>query len=130
MGDIREIDINVFMDLFMAICYREEQRLFNKLDLEKQVTYGYLPKYLPEFKAVDVYNEMEEILEEMEEDGIIEPVEGRVNVYRVTNRIDFINIIRNNIENLKLVENFFFSILEHSYPSIIVVPSRAKEKSR
>ena len=96
----KTIDSKDFFKMFIAISYSSEQVFFNFVDLT-----GYLfGRYVID---EDVYDELEETLIEMINDGKITLVEGCTNLYQINRSFDFIKTIKDNHDYLDEMIRFF-----------------------
>ena len=115
----KEIELDTFMKLFMAISYTHEQRYFN---------FAHLTGYLwQNFVAEDdVIDQMEDIIDQMVNDKILISEEGYEDLYQISNEIDYMNIIKNNIEYLNDMKKFFMSYYNNFETSIVISNSKQK----
>lgn len=119
--EIREIDVETFMNLFVAVRLRNEQRTFNIVELDE---------YLSGFAPIDSYEALSQIWQiatRMVDEGLLVPNDRYPNVLTITNKVDFINIIRNNIEYLPIVDRFVEDELGKGIPSIKLVLNKKQK---
>jgi len=103
----KEIEACDFLRMFVAISYSSEQVFFNFVDLT-----GYLfGRYVVE---EDVYNQLEDALDNMIDDGKITKVEGCDNLYHINHNYDYIRTIKENREYLNDMIHFFKSYYDRS----------------
>ena len=116
---VKEIQANTFMNLFVAISYTHEQRYFNLSTLS-----GYLwQKFIAEDEVI---NEIEDITDKMVDDKILIPIEGYDELYQISNGINYMKTIKDNIEYLDDMKNFFYSYYNNSDANILISNSIQK----
>lgn len=103
----QEIDLETFMKLFMAISYSHEQVLFN----EEAFTNYLWQNYLIED---DVLDEFDDVMINLEDEGIIKKLYERFHLYQISNQFDFIRVIKDNHQYLKEMIEFFYEYYDGS----------------
>ena len=106
----QEIDLETFMKMFMAISYTHEQVLFNEESLTNYLWENYLA-------ADDILDEIDEIIIQMEDEGIIKKISECFHLYQIANQFDYINIIKDNHQYLKEMIEFFYGYYDGSKTS-------------
>ena len=103
----QEIDLETFMKLFMAISYSHEQVLFNEETFTNYLWQNYLIED-------DVLDKFDEVITNMEEEGIIKKIHERFHLYQISNQFDFISVIKDNHQYLKEMIEFFYEYYDGS----------------
>ena len=119
--EIIEIEADTFMKMFLAISYLNEQVFFNLVDLT-----GYLWKYYPD--ELDACDQMADTLSEMMSNDIVNKVEGCISLYQVNGNIDYLNIMRGNIQYKDAMVEFFKNYYDKAEPKVKVITSQTKTK--
>lgn len=120
MEEKREIDVEVFTRMFMAVSYTHEQMFLNLVNLA-----GYLWKNLTNGEAL---NQMEQVIEQMVNDKELIKVENHNCLYQISNQLDFKSIIEANQDYLDDIVSFFYNYYDNAVSNIKVISSSKKQK--
>lgn len=104
---IQEIDLETFMKLFMAVSYTHEQVLFN----EEAFTNYLWQNYLIED---DILDEIDDIIIKLEDEGIIKKIYERFHLYQISNKFDYIGLIKDNYHYYNEMIEFFYEYYDGS----------------
>ena len=104
---IQEIDLETFMKLFMAVSYTHEQVLFN----EEAFTNYLWQNYLIED---DILDEIDDIIIKLEDEGIIKKIYERFHLYQISNKFDYIGLIKDNYHYFNEMIEFFYEYYDGS----------------
>ena len=132
--EIREIDAETFIKMFIAKSYVSEQVFINYVDFT-----GYLwEKYVTE---PDVLEQIDNYFQEMIDDGSIVKVngwnksdkefvevKGLNGVYQITNKFDYYSILKDNQDYIDDITYFFYAYLAKlDKVNLLVVPKTNKK---
>ena len=120
MGKIEKISADDFMDMFAAISYLQEQRIFNADNLKN---------YIKTFYVVDddVIKQIDEKIARMVESKMISKVDNHEGLYRIGERIPFQEIIANNYGSADGMVDFFFDFVSFPIPNVQLITDQDKK---
>lgn len=107
MEENKIIDVETFLKLFMAISYTHEQVLFNESNLRNYLWNNYL---IDE----ESLSKFDDVIMQMEKEKTIKPVKDCLSLYQISNRFDYISVIKDNHEYLKDMIKFFYQYYDGS----------------
>jgi hypothetical protein len=118
--EIKEIDAETFVKMFVAVCYTHEQRYFNVEHFLDFLAHTNLTDCEIQNQIIAEINNL--IGKELEPIETADENEKYENLYFITKEIDFLNIIRDNKEYLNELLKFFliFNNAESGYKTVDV----------
>ena len=116
MEKIGMINLNDFMSLYAAVSFLQEQRFFNINNIKN---------YLMTFHGAsdDTISEIDSVIMNMEEAKMIESVPNFTNLYKISKKIPFKEIIFSNYDYLPVMMNFFYNVNNSSISNVKLMTS-------
>lgn len=130
-----KMDIKTFIQMYIAIGYLEEQRLFSIDKIREYINCVYerdgIKEYHEEVFYLDLVNEAVIVLNQLTKEGILSIVyhsdfDGRYDQteYRITNKVNYVDIIMNNYEYFEDMKKVFHGMQGGEKRYIKLYPSK------
>lgn len=120
------IDVTTFMNMFVSISYLQEQRIFSYNRICKYFKNVHWSDDTAPFCFGDLIDELNMVIDSMRKEGILSSIDG--NLYQVTDKINYKDIILNNHDALADMIEVFFNICGGKDKTIYLVPSKNYQK--
>ncbi len=121
MEKIEKISTNQLMSMFIAVSYLQEQTIFNIESLKN---------YICAFAFYDdndaVISQIDSIINEMLENKIISKLPNSDNLYRISNRVPFKEIIDTNGEYLDGMTKFFYNYYDCTVSNVKMISEQSE----
>ena len=128
MEDKLIIDVKTFVEMFVSISYLQEQRMFNSENIRVYIRKNHganLDDY--DFYYYQLFNELDSTIDDMTEKGIISKIDG--NLYFITDKINYKEIINNNHHALADMTEVFYNIYGGKDKKVSLVTSNSSKKN-
>ena len=125
------ISVKDFIEMFMAISYVQEQRIFSYRRIKKYVRSVNWSDDTADFTYDDLIGELDTVFHDMLNDGIVSRVNDNDDdndnenaLYRISDKINYREIIGSNQDSLRDMLEVFYNICGGNDKVIYIVPSK------